>query len=82
MPVIDDYEATRRIREDHKMFDEEVRRLPIIALTASAIKDNKGECWEAGMDDYPNKPLARESLQRSLSKCTATERPHMLGHNK
>jgi CheY-like chemotaxis protein len=39
MLVVDGYEATRRIRGDDGMFDEYVRALPIIALTASAIRE-------------------------------------------
>jgi CheY-like chemotaxis protein len=69
------YEATRRIREDHEMFDEAIRRLPIIAFTASAIKGDKEKCWEAGFSDYTTKPAARHALARALSKWTATERP-------
>jgi CheY-like chemotaxis protein len=55
MPNVDGYEATRRIRTDHDMFDEQTRALPIIALTASAIKGDRKKCWEAGMDDYLTK---------------------------
>lgn len=57
MPNVDGYEATRRIRHDSEMFDEQTRALPIIALTASAIKGDREKCWEAGMDDYLTKPV-------------------------
>jgi CheY-like chemotaxis protein len=73
MPVIDGYEATRRIRQDSDMFDEQVRTLPIIALTASAIKGDKEKCWEAGMDDFLTKPAARDALARTLSKWTTSK---------
>jgi CheY-like chemotaxis protein len=53
MPNIDGYEATRRIREDEDMFDEKTRRIPIIALTASAIKGDREKCWDAGMVSTP-----------------------------
>ncbi|KAF2823891.1 hypothetical protein CC86DRAFT_408909 [Ophiobolus disseminans] len=81
MPNIDGYEATRRIRRDSDMFDEQTRRLPIIALTASAIKGDREACWAAGMDDYLTKPAAKTSLERTLSRWTAAERPQELGHN-
>jgi len=70
MPIIDGYEATRRIRRDVDMFDLEVRTLPIIALTASTIKGDREKCWEAGMDDYLTKPAARDALARTISKWT------------
>ncbi|KAF2125609.1 hypothetical protein P153DRAFT_434081 [Dothidotthia symphoricarpi CBS 119687] len=73
MPVVDGYEATRKLRSDSDMFDEEVRTLPIIALTASAIKGDKEKCWEAGMDDYLTKPAAREDLMRMLLKWIAPQ---------
>ncbi|KAF2676153.1 hypothetical protein K458DRAFT_397175 [Lentithecium fluviatile CBS 122367] len=79
MPVIDGYEATRRIRSDSEMFDEQVRALPIIALTASAIKGDREKCWEAGMDDYLTKPAARDALARTLSKWSISTRSQRLG---
>jgi len=81
MPNVDGYEATRRIRDDHGMFNEQTRRLPIIALTASAIKGDREKCWAAGMDDYLTKPAARDALERTLTKWTAVKRPHELGHH-
>ncbi len=74
MPVVDGYEATRRLRKDDDMFDEQVRALPIIALTASAIKGDREKCWEAGMDDYLTKPAARAALDRTISKWVRSER--------
>jgi CheY-like chemotaxis protein len=81
MPNLDGYDATRRIRQDEEMFDEKTRRLPIIALTASAIKGDREKCWDAGMDDYLTKPAARDALERTLMKWTAAQRPYDLRHN-
>lgn len=74
MPNVDGYEATRRIRNDKAMFNEQVRELPIIALTASAIKGDKERCWDAGMDDYLTKPAARDELRRTLARWLVTPR--------
>jgi CheY-like chemotaxis protein len=82
MPVVDGYEATRRIREDDKMFDEHVRALPIIALTASAIKGDREKCKEAGMDDYLTKPAVRGVLKSTLETWIGLKRPQALDRSK
>jgi PAS domain S-box-containing protein len=64
MPIMDGFETTRKIRE-HESAD---RHIPIIALTAHAMKGADNECRAAGMDDYLSKPIDREQLQLSLNR--------------
>ncbi|WP_092384705.1 hybrid sensor histidine kinase/response regulator [Halopseudomonas salegens] len=63
MPVMDGYEASRRIRQLPALKD-----LPIIALTANALQDDRQRCENAGMNDYLAKPFKREDLQKLLHK--------------
>lgn len=57
MPEMDGYEAMQRIRSNDKH-----RRLPIIALTAKAMKDDRQKCIEAGADEYLTKPIDIDKL--------------------
>ena len=70
MPVLDGYETTRRIRAAEPIGS----RIPIVALTAHAMKGDQEACLAAGMDDYITKPLAKEDLRAMLTKWTP-ERP-------
>jgi CheY-like chemotaxis protein len=60
LPVIDGWEATRRIKAT-----PELRKIPIIALTAHAMATDRERALEAGCDDYDTKPI---ELQRLLGK--------------
>jgi PAS domain S-box-containing protein len=62
MPVMDGYEATRRIRASNHP------RLPIVALTASAMSSDRERCLREGMDDYLAKPVDLTRLAQMLSK--------------
>lgn len=70
MPRMDGYEATRKIRKE----EAEGERVPIIALTASAMKGDRETCLEAGMDDYVSKPINRKELNQVLDKWIAAEK--------
>ena len=62
MPELDGYEAARRIREG----PEEIRRIPIVALTAHAMREDLDRCLAVGMNDYITKPFLEEVLRRKL----------------
>jgi len=63
MPVMDGYEATRLIRSR-----ERDRRVPIIALTASALHSDRDRALQAGMDDYLTKPVSPAALADVLDR--------------
>lgn len=57
MPVMNGYEAMSAIRKDSLL-----KGMPIIALTAKAMKTDRQKCWEAGASDYISKPLDMAQL--------------------
>jgi PAS domain S-box-containing protein len=69
MPELDGYETARRIRAHAG----ERWQLPIVALTAHAMKEDLERCLEAGMNDYVTKPFRPEALRRILKRWLA---PH------
>ncbi|KAL2755148.1 hypothetical protein ACRALDRAFT_2035796 [Sodiomyces alcalophilus JCM 7366] len=64
MPVLDGYEATRVIRRDPI---DAVRKVLIIAMTASAIQGDREKCLAAGMNDYIAKPVRVDVLEKKLN---------------
>ncbi|MDB4749528.1 ATP-binding protein [Rubripirellula sp.] len=63
MPVLNGFEATRKIRVIEA---ERGTHVPVIAMTAHAMKGDRAKCLEAGMDDYLAKPVRKHELGRML----------------
>ena len=66
MPILDGYEATRRIRQ----LDNENSAVPVIALTANAMQGDRQKCIDAGMNDYLTKPFVAENLAEIIKQWT------------
>ncbi|MDD3436207.1 MAG: response regulator [Candidatus Gastranaerophilales bacterium] len=64
MPILDGYRATEEIRK----MESGTKHIPIIAMTANALSDDKLKCSQAGMDDYISKPIEIENLLDILDK--------------
>jgi len=82
MPLVDGFQATRRIREQEAVLGGHI---PIIAMTAYAMKEDMERCRDAGMDDYISKPFQPEDIVSVLTRFTpadvieelnSTEHPH------
>jgi CheY-like chemotaxis protein len=64
MPEMDGYEATRKIRAA----DQSWNKIPVIAQTANAMKDDLDLCMAAGMNDYITKPINYDVMQEVLQR--------------
>jgi PAS domain S-box-containing protein len=72
MPLMNGYDATRYIRANEtEQFD---RNIPIVALTANAMKGDDIKCFKAGMNDYLSKPFLSEQLAEMLHKWVLVDR--------
>jgi CheY-like chemotaxis protein len=67
LPVVDGWEATRRLKAD-----DALKHIPVIALTAHAMANDRDKALEAGCDDYDTKPI---ELPRLLAKMDALLAP-------
>ena len=69
LPTVDGWEATRRMKSD-----DALRHIPVIALTAHAMANDRDKALAAGCDDYDTKPI---ELPRLLAKMEALLRLHV-----
>jgi CheY-like chemotaxis protein len=76
MPVMDGYEACRKIRESETTNGGHI---PIIAITAHAVKGDRERCLEAGMDEYVSKPISSDKLFDIIETLAAGKPPGIPG---
>lgn len=67
LPVLDGWEATRRLKADPA-----TRHIPVIALTARAMESDRAMALEAGCDDYDTKPIELPRLLQKIEKLLET----------
>lgn len=68
LPVLDGWEATRRLKADPEM-----RGIPVIALTAHAMAEDREKALAAGCDDYDTKPVELRRLLRKMAALMEAE---------
>ncbi|WP_159876061.1 response regulator [Aquitalea denitrificans] len=73
MPVMDGLEASRHIRQRER--DEGLPHLPVIAMTANAMKGDRERCLAAGMDGYVSKPVEAQRLFDEIERVFAGHSP-------
>jgi CheY-like chemotaxis protein len=82
MPEMDGLEATRYIRDSEEGTG---RHVPIVAMTAHAMKGDRERCLEAGMDDYLSKPIDPDELDAALGRACgpapAADGPPVFDHD-
>ncbi|THB62468.1 MAG: response regulator [Spirochaetaceae bacterium] len=72
MPKMDGYSATIEIREREKR--RQLKRVPVIALTAGVLQEDQERCQVSGMDDHLAKPLRKKSLIDVLTQWLPTDK--------
>lgn len=75
MPEMDGYTATRKIRELEKI--NGLPRVPIIAMTAHAMKGDKELCLVSGMDDYLSKPIRISEIKQIVTRWLSDDKPSL-----
>jgi signal transduction histidine kinase/CheY-like chemotaxis protein len=75
MPEMSGFEVAAAVRAQER---DGSRHLPIIAVTARAMKGDRDRCLAAGMDDYLSKPLRAEELLAAIDRVTAGRRSHAI----
>jgi len=63
LPVMDGWEATRRVKSDNA-----IRKVPVIGLTAHAMSGDREKALEAGCDDYDTKPVELDRLIEKIER--------------
>jgi signal transduction histidine kinase/CheY-like chemotaxis protein len=78
MPVMDGFQAAAQMRrlESERPPRPDLRRMPIVALTANAYSSDRERCLAAGMDDHLGKPFRRGDLQALLERWLVAEAPY------
>lgn len=71
MPEIDGYQATKIIREKEEK-NNNIKHIPVVALTANAMIGDREKCLRAGMDDYLSKPIKADKLLEVIKKYAGT----------
>ena len=70
LPVLDGWEATRRLKADAG-----TRAIPVIALTAHAMAEDEARALEAGCDDYDTKPIELDRLLGKIRRLLGSDKP-------
>jgi signal transduction histidine kinase/CheY-like chemotaxis protein/HPt (histidine-containing phosphotransfer) domain-containing protein len=77
MPEMDGLAATREIRRLEAQ-NTEARRLPIIAMTANALVEDREQCFAAGMDGYISKPISLKILESEIRRLFSEKSPEII----
>jgi CheY-like chemotaxis protein len=74
MPVMDGFEATAALRKRERQTGI---RIPIVALTANAMKGDREKCLEIGMDGYVSKPINKQMLMEEIGRLLPVSAVHL-----